>query len=78
MAVVLAGKDVIVDTKVIGAYLTGADYWPPDTGNWENGIWKGDGLDILWFQDLDHGEVFSGRRTRKTLVDIVRRFVVEE
>jgi hypothetical protein len=26
VAVVLAGKDVIVDTKVIGAYLTGADY----------------------------------------------------
>ncbi|KAH7248277.1 hypothetical protein B0J15DRAFT_400974 [Fusarium solani] len=78
VAIVLAGKDVIVDTKVIGAYLTGADYWPPDTGSWENGIWKGDGLDILWFQDLDHGEVFSRRRTRKTLVDIVRRFVVEE
>ncbi|KAJ3453231.1 hypothetical protein MRS44_013203 [Fusarium solani] len=77
VAVVLAGKDVIVDTKVIGAYLTGADYWPPDTGSWENGIWKGDGLDVLWFQELDHGEAFSRRRTRKRLVDIVRRFVVE-
>ncbi|KAH6985552.1 hypothetical protein EDB80DRAFT_767963 [Ilyonectria destructans] len=78
VAVVLAGRDVIVDTKAIGAYLTGADDWSLETESWEHGVWKGDGLDVLWFQDLDHGEVFSGRRTRKRLVDIVRRFVVEE
>jgi hypothetical protein len=78
VAVVLAGRDVIVDTKAIGAYLTGADDWSLETESWENGVWKGDGLDVLWFQDLDHGEVFNGGRTRKRLVDIVRRFVVEE
>lgn len=78
VAVLLAGRDAIVDTKAVGAYLTGADDWSLETESWENGVWKGDGLDVLWFQDLDHGEVFSGRRARKRLVDIVRRFVEEE
>ncbi|KFY89936.1 hypothetical protein V500_05389 [Pseudogymnoascus sp. VKM F-4518 (FW-2643)] len=77
VAVVLAGRDVIVDTKAIGAYLTDADDWSLETESWENGLWKGDGLDVLWFQDLGHGEIFNGRM-RKRLVDIVRRFVVEE
>ncbi|EGU73874.1 hypothetical protein FOXB_15615, partial [Fusarium oxysporum f. sp. conglutinans Fo5176] len=78
VAVVLAGRDVIVDTNAIGAYLTGTHDWSLETESWENGVWKGDGLEVLWFQDLDHGEVFSRRRTRQRLVDIVRRFVAEE
>jgi hypothetical protein len=78
VAVVLAGRDVIVDTRAIGAYLTGAADWSLETESWENGVWKGDGLDVLWFQDLDHGEVFTERKSRKRLVDIVRRFVLEE
>ncbi|KAH6874275.1 hypothetical protein B0T10DRAFT_587751 [Thelonectria olida] len=78
VTVVLAGRDVIVDTKVIGAYLTGADDWFLETRSGEDVVWKGDGLDVMWFQDLDHGQVFNGRRTRKRLVDIVRRFCVEE
>ena len=78
VAVVLAGRDAIVDTNAVGAYLTGTDDWSLQTESWENGVWSGDGLDVLWFQDLDHGEVFYRRGTRKTLVDIVRRFAAEE
>jgi hypothetical protein len=78
VTVVLGGRDVIIDTKVIGVYLTGSDDWILETGSWEDGVWKGDGLDVLWFQDLDDGQVFNGRRTRMRLVDIVRRFCVEE
>jgi hypothetical protein len=78
VAVVLAGRDAIVDTKTIAAYLTGTDDWSLDTESWENGVWKGDGLDVLWFQDLGHGEVFSRRRTRRRLVDIARSFSAEE
>ncbi|KAH7471302.1 hypothetical protein FOMA001_g12992 [Fusarium oxysporum f. sp. matthiolae] len=78
VAVVLAGRDVIVHTNAIVAYLTGTHDWSLETESWENGVWKGDGLEVLWFQDLDHGEVFSRRRTRQRLVDIVRRFVAEE
>ncbi|EEU33859.1 uncharacterized protein NECHADRAFT_101054 [Fusarium vanettenii 77-13-4] len=78
VTVVLGGRDAIIDTKVIGAYLTGSDDWNLETTSWKDGVWKGDGLDVLWFHDLDHGQVFKGRRTRMRLVDIVRRFCVEE
>ncbi|KAH7120191.1 hypothetical protein B0J13DRAFT_649674 [Dactylonectria estremocensis] len=63
-SVMLAGSDIVIDTKTIGAH-------------WEDGIWKGDGLDVVWFQDLDHGQVFDKRSRRGRLVDIVRRFCVE-
>jgi hypothetical protein len=49
VAIVLAGRDVIVDMKVIRAYLTGVDDWSLETKSWGNGVWKGDGLDVLWF-----------------------------
>ena len=54
VTVVLGGKDLIVDTEVVGKYLTGADNGSWETGSWKEGIWKGDGLDVLWFRELDH------------------------
>ncbi|KAH7113396.1 hypothetical protein EDB81DRAFT_670346, partial [Dactylonectria macrodidyma] len=60
-----------------GPLRTGADDWILETSHWEDGIWKGDGLDVVWFQDLDHGQVFDTRSRRGRLVDIVRRFCVE-
>ncbi|KAK7229619.1 hypothetical protein V2G26_001789 [Clonostachys chloroleuca] len=78
VTVVLAGRDVIVDTKVVAAYLTGADDWFLETRSEEDGLWKGEGLAVMWFQDLYHGQVFNGRKTRKKLVDIVTRFSVEK
>ena len=78
VAIALAEKDLIVDTKAIGAYLTGADDWILETGGWKDGIWRGDGLDVLWFQELDHGQVFDRKRTSGRLVEIVRRFSVTD
>ncbi len=42
VSVALAGSDLVVDTKVIGAYLTGADEWTLDTKGWEreDRIWR--------------------------------------
>ncbi|KAH8652818.1 hypothetical protein BGZ61DRAFT_468571 [Ilyonectria robusta] len=77
VTVMLASSDIVVNTKAIGAYLTGADDWILETSHWEDGIWRGNGLDVLWFQDLDHGQVFDTRRMRRRLVNIVRRFCVE-
>lgn len=75
--VVLAGKDAIVDTKVIGAYLTGDSDWILKSGGWEERVTKGNELDVLWFGNLDHGQVFDKAVTRKKIVDIVRDFCVE-
>lgn len=73
VTVVLAGRDIVVDTKMIRAYLTDTDYWALDTGNSKDEELKGDGLDVLWFPDLDHGQVFDDKRTRSRLVQLARR-----
>jgi hypothetical protein len=72
--VVLGGKDLIVDTEVVGTYLTGADYGSRETGSWKEGEWKGDELDVLWFRELDYMQVFDKKGTRGRLVDVVRRY----
>lgn len=77
VTVVLGGKDPIVDTEVVGKYLTGADNGSRETGIWKEGIWKGDGLDVLWFRELDHMQVFYKKKTRGRLVDVVRRYCTE-
>jgi hypothetical protein len=77
VTVVLGGKDLIVDTEVVGKYLTGADNGSRETGSWKEGIWKGDGLDVLWFRELDHMQVFDKKKTRGRLVDVVRRYCTE-
>lgn len=78
----LGGSDLIVNTKVIRAYMTGGDDWILSSGGWEDeggkdGEWKGDGLDVLWFPDFHHGQVFDSKRTRRKLVDIAGRFCME-
>ena len=78
VTVALSGRDAIVDTETIRAYLSGADDWRPKAEDWEGGVWRGDGLDVLWFPELDHGQSLNEAGTRKTLVSIVRGFGVEE
>ncbi len=78
----LGGSDLIVNSKVIRAYMTGGDDWILSSGSrgyegWKDGEWKGDGLDVLWFPDFHHGQVFNSKSTRRRLVDIVRRFSIE-
>ena len=78
MTVVLAGRDAIIDTKAVGRYLTGSDDWVLETGDWKDGVWQGDEVDVLWFQDLDHGQAFDEKRTRSRLVQVVRRLCLKE
>jgi hypothetical protein len=73
VSVVLAGRDIVMDAKVIRAYLMGSGDWVLESGDWTDGVWKDDRLDVLWFQDLDHGQVFEVKGTRRRLVQIVRR-----
>jgi hypothetical protein len=82
VTVTLSGSDLIVNTKVIRAYMTGGDDWGLSSGGWgdegwKGGEWKGDGLDVLWYPDFHHGQVFDSKRTRRSLVDIVKRFCME-
>lgn len=72
VTVVLAGRDLIVDTKAVAQYLTGTE----DLGSLtegEGGTWKRDGLEVIWFEKLDHAQAFDAGETRGVLVDRVRR-----
>ncbi|ORY10734.1 hypothetical protein BCR34DRAFT_566311 [Clohesyomyces aquaticus] len=74
VTVSLSGRDLIVDTATVKAYLTSPDDAGKEMGKWEDGIWKGDDLNLLWFPKLDHAQVFDKKRTRQMLVDIVRGY----
>lgn len=73
----MGSNDLIVDAKVIRAYLTGGDNWSLAIQDWENGEWEGNNLDVLWFPEFHHGQVFDKKSTRRRLVDIVRRFCID-
>ena len=75
---VLAGKDSIVDTKTIAAYVTGEEDWIHKAADWGENVSKVDGLGILWYGDLDHGQVFDQTGSRRKIVGLIRSFSAEE
>lgn len=48
-----------------------------DAEEWKTRPWKGSGIDILWFKDLDHAQVFDKPATRRMLISAIR-FYCEE
>lgn len=44
------------------------------TGAWTGGRWTGSGLELLWFEYLDHGQVFDCEKTRRHVVKAVRSY----
>ncbi|KAH7111838.1 hypothetical protein B0J11DRAFT_543139 [Dendryphion nanum] len=78
VTVVLGGKDLIVDTKIVKEYLTGNESVNQEKESWQKREWKGDGLDVLWFPELDHGQVFDKKSSRARLVNIVRIYCARE
>ncbi|KAI0997061.1 hypothetical protein K3495_g11127 [Podosphaera aphanis] len=45
--------------------------------DWKYRPWRGTGIDILWFQDLDHAQVFDKYATRRKMVDAIRTYCFE-
>ena len=41
---------------------------------WKDKEWKGDGLEVLWFDHLDHAQVFDTKATRARLVKVVWKY----
>jgi hypothetical protein len=84
VTVVLSGKDLITDTEAVGCYLMSSspDGIVSDTaltnseikdvaGEWKRGPWIGSGLEILWFEELDHAEVFDFEKTREPVIKAI-------
>lgn len=81
VTVSLAGKDLIVNTDAVRNYLAGDGYYQTsehhntnDGAERDQTKWKGVGLDVLWFANLDHAQVFDKRSTRSILVQAVRAY----
>lgn len=77
VTVVLAGRDLIVDTKAVAAYLAGVDDWALEASR-RDGRLGDDALNVMWFQDLDHAQVFDKWRTRRELVNTLRRYCTQK
>jgi hypothetical protein len=72
--VVLVGQDIIVDTGALGRYLV--KEFPRQGDNdlstpWKEWSWRGKDLDILWYDELNHAQVFDTKKDRRALVHAV-------
>jgi len=45
-----------------------------DDEEWKFRPWSGTGIDILWFKDLDHAQVFDKASTRRRLISAIRGY----
>ena len=45
-----------------------------DGEEWKEREWRGRGIDVLWFMDLDHAQVFDKPETRKKLIDCIKAY----
>ncbi|BCS23582.1 uncharacterized protein APUU_40026S [Aspergillus puulaauensis] len=64
VTVALSGKDAIVATETVAQYLVGSLSDRPSTRGWKNKSWIGYGLELLWYEQLDHAQIFSFKDTR--------------
>ena len=72
--VVLGGQDLITNTQAVGRYLTQDGAPDPRDDSWKERAWEGRDLDLLWFESLDHAQVFDSKNNRRKLVDVVREY----
>ncbi|KAI4256337.1 MAG: hypothetical protein L6R42_006279, partial [Xanthoria sp. 1 TBL-2021] len=74
VTVVLAGRDLIVDTQAVGRYLAGDEDQGSKDSSWKHREWNGTGLDIIWHEELDHAQVFDTKPDYNQLVEVIRQY----
>lgn len=45
-----------------------------DEEEWKHRPWKGTGINVLWFKDLDHAQVFDKKSTRRILINAIHEY----
>ena len=69
VTVVLSGRDLIVDTEAVVRYLMSES---TSLGKeWKNRPWEGEGLDLIWFDNLDHAQAFDAQSNYATLARVI-------
>lgn len=84
VTVCLAGQDLIVNTDAVGRYLSGVPLSDKGRGSeqvdnvydetWKDRPWKGTGTNVLWFDSLDHAQVFDKPATRRPVVKAIKAY----
>lgn len=94
LAVVLSGRDLIVNTKAVKGYLTTPASEAPEAdkeATWKTyndpsvpfttivkqsaaGPAKASKLEVLWFEEMYHGQVFDHEETRVPVMDVIREY----
>ena len=83
-AVCLAGRDLIADTKTVARYLSTegdfADVSDEDVFDVakDQDFTGPTGVQMLWFAELDHSQVFEQKQHWSRIVDVVRRYSTRE
>ncbi|KAI1420276.1 hypothetical protein F5Y12DRAFT_137758 [Xylaria sp. FL1777] len=88
VAVCLAERDLIVDTRTVLQYLVNDGDWKStdsvlrknggvDTqhpvANLRKGHFERNGIEVVWFDGLDHAQAFDGKESSARLVAVTRR-----
>jgi hypothetical protein len=50
------------------------DEYLPTAGDWKSRPWRGQGLEILWQNGLDHAQVFDSANRRKGLINVIKTY----
>lgn len=78
VTVVLGGKDLIVDTETVGQYLVSSSSEvtaeKEATPAWKNKPWMGCGLELLWYEHLDHAQIFEFETTRRPVIKAISAY----
>ncbi len=77
--VVLGGKDIITDVDNLGKYLTRSDQplvevVETDETSWKERKWTGEGLEVIWREELNHAEAFDDVQDREMLLDVLETY----
>ena len=79
VTVFLGAKDIVVNSEAVGSYLTRKDGVKAidddrDSRSWKNRKWVGEGIEVIWLPECDHGEVVDHRRFRKMVLDVTMSY----
>jgi pimeloyl-ACP methyl ester carboxylesterase len=57
-----------------GGEGTKSDFEGAGDEEWKCRPWKGSGIDVLWFPDLDHAQVFDKKNTRRRVIQAIHEY----
>jgi pimeloyl-ACP methyl ester carboxylesterase len=84
-ALLINVDDVIrerVDRKALNSHASQVDSDVDEEADievdtWKEQLWKGKGIDVLWFENLDHAQVFDKLATRRPLLRAIKSYCTE-